>query len=68
MLQELGDVIEIDGTHVPLKTKWENVPITVMDSGLHIQYGGVHVRRRRHSGRLSHGFWVCFMGNLAVIV
>jgi hypothetical protein len=26
--EELGDAIEIDGTHAPLKTNWEIVPIT----------------------------------------
>jgi hypothetical protein len=47
MLQEPGDVIKIDGNDAPLKINWEIVPITVMDSGRHIQYG---VRRFRHKG------------------
>jgi hypothetical protein len=40
-LEQLGDVIEIDGTHAPLKTNWEIVPITVIDSGRHIQCAGI---------------------------
>jgi hypothetical protein len=41
ILSELGDVIEIDGTHAPLKTNWEIVPITVMDCGRHVHCGGI---------------------------
>jgi hypothetical protein len=40
-LQQWGDVIEIDGTHAPMKTNWEVIPITVMDAGRHIHAGGI---------------------------
>jgi hypothetical protein len=36
-----GEVIEIDGTHAPLKTNSELVPITVMNRGRHIHSGGM---------------------------
>jgi hypothetical protein len=36
VVHEFGDVLEIDGTHVPLKTNWEIVPITLMDCGRHM--------------------------------
>jgi hypothetical protein len=41
ILQELEDVIEIDSIHASLNSNWEIVPITVMDSGHHIQCGGI---------------------------
>jgi hypothetical protein len=40
-LSELGDVIELDGTHGPLKTKWEIIPVTVLDRGRHVHCGGI---------------------------
>jgi hypothetical protein len=36
-----GDVIIIDGTHGPLKTDWEVVPITLLHRGRHLQAGGI---------------------------
>jgi hypothetical protein len=41
VVHEFGDVLEIDGTHAPLKTNWEIIPITLMDCGRHIQCGGI---------------------------
>jgi hypothetical protein len=35
------DGSEIDGRDALLKTKWENIPITVMDAGGHIHVGGI---------------------------
>jgi hypothetical protein len=32
VVHEFGDVLEIDGTHAPLKTNWEIVPITLICS------------------------------------
>jgi hypothetical protein len=34
-VSELGDVIELDGTHGPLKTNEEIIPVTVLDHGHH---------------------------------
>jgi hypothetical protein len=41
VIHEFGDILEIDGTHAPLKTNWEIVPITLMDCVRHIQCGGI---------------------------
>jgi hypothetical protein len=41
ILAEFGDVVEIDGTHGPLKTNWEIILITVLDHGRHVHCGGI---------------------------
>jgi hypothetical protein len=41
ILAEFGDVVEIDGTHGPLTTNWEIIPITVLDRGRHVHCGGI---------------------------
>jgi hypothetical protein len=41
ILAEFGDVVEIDGTHGPLKTNWEIIPITVLDRGRYVHCGGI---------------------------
>jgi hypothetical protein len=41
ILAEFSDVVEIDGTHGPLTTNWEIIPITVVDRGRHVYCGDI---------------------------
>jgi hypothetical protein len=36
ILARFINVVEIDGTHSPLKTNWEIIPITVLDRSCHV--------------------------------
>jgi hypothetical protein len=40
-LGTFGNAIAIAGTHGPLNTEWEVVPVTLLDRGRHIQVGGI---------------------------
>jgi hypothetical protein len=40
-LSQFGGIMEIDGTHIPLKMNWQIIPIAVLDRGRRVHSGGI---------------------------